>query len=324
MMPCNWHKRGLLIAAPTPQTWAYSHAALPVADELDDGQIDVYYSPRDEACRAHIAVARVQTSENDDALTVAAHEPDPILSPGALGAFDDSGVTMSCLVHTDSGTFLYYTGWTLGVSVPFYFYVGLAIRRPGESAFERVSRAPILERDAVDPYLTASPWVLREKGTWRMWYVSCVDWKVVDGEASHRYHIRYAESDDGVAWRRDGRVSVDFADGSEYAMGRPCVVRDGDRYRMWFAARGKEYRLAYAESLDGVDWIRNDELVGLDPSPESWDAEMLAYPSILDHGGRRYLLYNGNGYGRTGVGYAVAETVDPSAIGELRSRNNEF
>ena len=41
-------------------------------------------------------------------------------------------------------------------------------------------------------------------------------------------------------------------------MGRPCVVHDRDRYRMWFCARGDAYRLAYAESTDGLNWERDD------------------------------------------------------------------
>jgi hypothetical protein len=305
----EWRKRGLLISAPTPQPWAHSHAGLPVADAIDERRVDVYFSPRDEAGRAHVALARIESGADDDALELVAHEPDPVLSPGTLGAFDDSGVTMSCLVHCEQGAFLYYTGWSLGVSVPFYFYVGLAVRRPGEREFERVSRAPILERSAIDPYLTASPWVLRENGRWRMWYVSCVDWHLVDDEAHHRYHIRYAESNDGIEWRREGQVSIDFADDSEYAMSRPCVVRDEDRYRMWFAARGEAYRSAYAESEDGLLWTREEGVGGIQPSAEGWDAEMVAYPSILDLAGRRYLLYNGKGYGRTGVGYASAQGI---------------
>ncbi|MDH5276133.1 MAG: hypothetical protein OEW88_06890, partial [Gammaproteobacteria bacterium] len=31
------------------------------------------------------------------------------------------------------------------------------------------------------------------------------------------------------------------------------------------------------------------------------------YAFIFDHDGKRYMLYNGNGYGRTGFGLAVAE-----------------
>jgi hypothetical protein len=138
-----------------------------------------------------------------------------------------------------------------------------------------------------------------------MWYVSCSGWEMVDGSPRHRYHVRYAESDDGIAWRREGRVAIDYADPDEYAMGRPCVVKDGETYRMWFSARGGGYRLAYAESPDGLVWTRRDADAGLDPSGDGWDSEMVTYPAVLDVGGTRYLLYNGNGYGRSGVGYAV-------------------
>jgi hypothetical protein len=41
-------------------------------------------------------------------------------------------------------------------------------------------------------------------------------------------------------------------------------------------------------------------------SSGEWDAQMQAYPSVFDHDGSRYLLYNGNDYGRSGVGWAVA------------------
>jgi len=32
---------------------------------------------------------------------------------------------------------------------------------------------------------------------------------------------------------------------------------------------------------------------------------MVEYPCMIDYRGRRYMLYNGNDYGRTGVGLAV-------------------
>ena len=101
-----------------------------------------------------------------------------------------------------------------------------------------MSAAPLLERSSVDPYLTASPWVILENGRWRMWYVSCTGWDNVGGRARHSYHIRYAESADGLAWERDGTVCIDFAGPDEHAISRPCVIRDGDVYRMWFSARG--------------------------------------------------------------------------------------
>jgi hypothetical protein len=306
----TWRKRGLLTGPPQGLPWAHSHAALPTPTASDGRAADLYYSPRDAHGRAHVACARVEAAPGDG-LQVVAHESEPVLSPGALGTFDDSGTTVSCVLDGDAGTLLYYTGWTRGVTVPFYFYVGLAQRPFGARRFERVSRAPLLERTAVDPFLTASPWVLRDDGVWRMWYVSCTGWEPSGDSAQpprHHYHLRYAESADGVAWRRTGHVAVDFADEREHAISRPCVVREGDRYRMWFAARGESYRIGYAESRDGLRWDRDDDrATGLEPSRAGWDSEMMAYPTLLDVGDNRHMLYNGNGYGATGIGYATWE-----------------
>ena len=81
---------------------------------------------------------------------------------------------------------------------------------------------------------------------------------------------------------------------------------------MWFCSRATRdiatYRIRYAKSRDGVTWERKPvEFVGLDVSSSGWDSEMVCYPHVFDHKGKRYMLYNGNGYGRTGFGLAVLE-----------------
>ena len=45
--------------------------------------------------------------------------------------------------------------------------------------------------------------------------------------------------------------------------------------------------------------------MGIDVSEEGWDSEMIAYPFVWEHKGQRYMAYNGNGFGRSGFGYAV-------------------
>ena len=76
---------------------------------------------------------------------------------------------------------------------------------------------------------------------------------------------------------------------------------------MWFCSRGEAYRIRYAESTDGLTWSRRDERAGIDVSASGWDAEMIEYPCVFDHSGRRYMLYAGNGFGRTGFGLAVLD-----------------
>jgi hypothetical protein len=140
-----------------------------------------------------------------------------------------------------------------------------------------------------------------------MWYLSCTEWLIENGTPKHKYHIKYAESLDGIEWKHRGDVAIDFKDSEEYAISRPSVMKDADRWRMWYSYRGDRYRIGYAESSDGVSWTRLDGTAGIDASPSGWDSEMIEYPFVFDHRGSRYMLYNGNDYGRSGFGLAVLE-----------------
>ncbi len=304
MAVSGWRRLGLLgnLAGSTP--WAVTHAALPAVDPIAPGQWALYVSCRDSQGRARIGRCRLTL---DPGPAVSPLESAPVLDLGALGAFDDNGVTASCIVTRGSEKYLYYTGWTLGVTVPFYLFVGLAIGRDDGGVFERASDAPILPRGPSDAYLTASPSVLVENGQWRMWYVSGTGWERMDNGVRHYYNIRYCESADGVQWERPSALAIDYGEPGEHAFGRPCVVRDADAYRMWYCHRGERYRIGGAESPDGRTWRRRDREMGLVASGSGWESDMVAYPWVFDWRGRRYMLYNGNDYGRTGIGLALWE-----------------
>jgi hypothetical protein len=139
-----------------------------------------------------------------------------------------------------------------------------------------------------------------------MWYGSTVSWGPGFGDMTHA--IRHATSPDGRAWtRRPDPVLVPEGP-DESIVVRPIVVRDRDRFRMWFSARGSKYRLGYAESEDGLAWERRDDEAGLVPSGSGWDSSEIAYPHVFDCAGSRWLLYNGDGFGRTGIGLATLES----------------
>lgn len=298
-MTAVWSKRGRLCDGPGNVAWARTHAALPVVDVRANGGCRVYFSARDERGRARIGWADTSLREGSWAPCQT-----PALDLGPLGGFSDSGVTSSCVVTMNGAKYHFYTGWSLGVTVPFYLSAGLAVSDDDGATFRPVSNGPLLERNDIDPFLTASPWVLVENGIWRMWYVSGLAWVMTNGKPVHKYHIRYAESRDGLVWDRRGVVCIDFKDNGEYAIARPCVVRDGGTYRMWYAYRGDRYRIGYAESSDGVVWTRLDEDAGIDVSPGEWDGDMVEYPIVVDVNGRRLMLYNGDDYGKTGIGFA--------------------
>jgi hypothetical protein len=126
--------------------------------------------------------------------------------------------------------------------------------------------------------------------------------------------IHYAESDDGMEWRRLGRAAIPQRH-EEEATARPSVLIEDGLYRMWFCHRGSRdyrdgadsYALGYAESRDGLTWERRDEEAGLTVPRGGYDDAMQAYPNVLRHNDRLYLFYNGNGFGREGIACAIWE-----------------
>ena len=305
-----WQKCGILVAPDPSVPWRQSHAQLPVvvsAPGEGRDRFHAYFASRDADGRSHIGRASIELGPTPRLLGV---EPEPVLSPGSLGAFDCDGVYPACLVAMPDGAQrLYYIGWLRGAKSPmFYAAIGLADAPAGSMRFSRRSRGPIVDRSPVDPCLVTSPSVYADGQMWRMVYVSGLGWYEQDGALHSRYHLKSATSADGLTWTRDGQVAVDFKDAAETNLGRPFVTRTRSGWEMWFCAASAttKYRLAYASSSNGVDWRRCDELAGLSPSadPQAFDSEMVAYPWVVRHNGRDYLFYNGNSFGRDG--FAVA------------------
>lgn len=278
-----------------------THASVPFADLLVDDLYRVYFTTRDKKNQSYTAYIDINILKPNSIVNIST---DPVLYPGALGEFDDSGAMGSWLTRNGDNCYMYYQGWNLGVTVPFRNSIGLALKS-GAERFRRYASGPILDRSMFEPHFTATPCVLIDGLKWKMWYLSCTEWLNEGNSVKHKYHIKYAESDDGINWKREGIVAIDYADETEYAISRPSVVRDGNVWRMWYSYRGPSYRIGYAESFDGILWKRIDAAVGIDVSVKGWDSEMIEYPFVFDHKGQRYMLYNGNEYGKTGFGLAV-------------------
>jgi len=296
----RWEKVGRIFEPAGRAPWMATHAAHPVAWPAGGSRYRIYCSGRDAQGRSQVGAFELDLA---DPKSAGGLTEQPLVGLGELGAFDESGVVNACIVDAGDALYQYVVGWQLLKTVPFTFSSGLAISRDGGASWAKHSRGPLMDRNEVDPFLNAASSVMRDGAVWRMWYTSGVRWAIENGIPKHYYHIKYAESQDGIAWQRTGKVCVDFNDG-EYAIGRPCVVLDGGLYRMWFSYRGAAYRIGYAESRNGTDWTRLDERAGIDVSPDGWDSEMICYASVFRHGDDWYMLYNGNGYGKTGIGLA--------------------
>lgn len=308
----RWIKQGLIFKPEHNFPWMVSHASIPVADAMDDGRLRIYFSSRDDTGRSHPAYIEVDGSNPSRILY---QHNKPILPLGVPGTFDDSGIMPSWIVNDGSTKYLYYLAWNPQVTVSYRLAIGLAISTDGGRSFEKYSEGPICDRDVSEPYFNTAPCVLKEGDRWRMWYVSCTGWRLINNRQEPLYNIKYAESKDGINWSRTGRVCIGYDDFTE-AIGRPCVYVEGGKYKMLYSYRSasdyrtdpaKSYRLGYAESTDGLEWVRLDGQVGIERSSQGWDSEMIEYCYRHNLGNSTYLFYNGNGFGMSGMGYALLE-----------------
>lgn len=299
----KWRKLGRIFQPAGDLDWARSHAANPTAEHIEGDIFRVYFSSRDASNRSSIGCIIIDLANEGRVLEV---PREPVLRPGDLGMFDDCGASVGCILRVGDARYLYYMGWNLAVTVPWKNALGLAVSESDGAPFRRISRFPIMPLDEIDPYTVSYPWVMSEGGRYRMWYGSNLRWGPEKKDMLHV--IKYAESSDAVHWEKHDRVVIDSQSAEENAICRPCVLREADNYQMWFCSRGEKYRIQHAKSDDGISWTRLGQDQGIDVSAQGWDSEMIEYPCVFDHGGRRYLLYAGNSFGATGFGLAVQET----------------
>lgn len=309
-----WEKCGLLFNADNRIGKEFSnYAQIPFFDILNENVWRIYYSSRTSDVISYPFSIDVEAKNPRNILRIG---DKPILTLGDPGTFDDNGITVSSIVNVNDTTkYLYYIGWNRRVSVPYALNIGLAISEDNGNSFRKMFQGAIIDRNKYDPIFATAPCVMINDGLFRMWYVSCLRWDMVEGRSEPVYVIKHAFSKDGINWEINDKICIDSSYAGE-ALGRPWVIKENGIYKMWFSSRGsigyrradgQHYMITYAESVDGLQWTRKPEKCDLVLSQEGWDSEMMEYCSVLNFEGKKYMLYNGNLFGKTGFGLAVSE-----------------
>lgn len=298
----KWQKLGRIFDPDNEYDGLTSHASVPFVDKLKHDVIKIYYTSRYKG-KSYIHALNYNLKESK----IEQIDRMALLGPGKIGEFDFDGVMGCQILEINGCKYVYYIGWNKASSVPFRNAIGLA--KLSNEKISRVYRGPILDRSIYDPCFVASCCVIRRNTQFLMYYVSCIEWKYVDQRLRHYYHIKIAKSKNGFNWTPTGKIAINFKNENEYAISVPRVIVENGIYKMFYSYREdihtKHYMIGYAESKDGYSWSRKDRNMDLQVSECGWDCEMICYPYIFDYAGDRYLLYNGNDYGRTGIGLAV-------------------
>jgi hypothetical protein len=321
MAAMKWRKLGKIFD-PTQYTLpndCSQFAQSPQALEFDDF-VRIYFSTRtvdknNGKYLSHIAFVDMRKNLRD----VIRVSDKPVIALGGLGCFDEHGIFPMNVVRHGAAIYGYTCGWNRRVSVSVDTAIGLAISSDGGLTFQRFGDGPVIAASLHEPCLVGDGFVKVIDGTFHMWYIFGIGWKryAPDAPPDRTYKIGHAVSKDGIIWvKEEARQIVSDRLGTVESQALPTVVKIAGRYHMFFCYRqsfdfrkgeGRGYRIGHAWSNDLSNWTRDDDNPLLEGSPEDWDADMQCYPNVFECGGKFYLLYNGNEFGRFGFGLAVLD-----------------
>lgn len=305
-MSAVWRKLGRLYvpAVEGRHPKLLSHAANPLPIHLDGDTYRVFYSGRDCDNRSSVGAVDIDIVQRE----IIKEHYQPFFEHGPKGSFFADGVSIGNCYVAGNMRYMLFMGWQSPSDQHWRGDVGRLIV-DDNLTLRLDSEVPFMGVDATDALSLSYPWVHQcDDGEYAMWYGSTKTWDAGNGEMIHV--INSATSSDGHFWRRKG-LAVPYVIGIAQAYSRPTVAKNSrNGFDMWFSYRsgnGEKYRIGFATTEASGGWRLDLNAAGIDVSDEGWDSEMIEYPFVFDHKGERYMLYNGNGYGRSGFGLAILE-----------------
>lgn len=297
----------------------FGYAQSPQTLELNDS-IRVYFSTRKKQPNGKfVSLIQYVDFSKDFSKTIQTSKHE-VIGLGKLGTFDEHGIFPINVCQHDNRILAYTTGWTRRNAVSVDTGIGLAESKNHGDTFERLGDGPVLTTSLNEPFLVCDGFVKHYLGQFHMFYIYGKNWQVfTPGQAPERtYVIGHATSNDGINWQKTNKQLITQTDENE-CQALPTVIEVNNKYHMLFCYRNaydfrknpkNGYRLGYAFSEDLIHWHRQDDQVGISPSHDDWDSDMMCYPHLCKINETIFLLYNGNEFGRYGFGLAELEHVD--------------
>ena len=307
MINLNWKKKSKIYVPDETISHFHTHATRPIPIKICNKVLRIYFTSRTQEDKPLPTFIDVDINNPENILHIN-HEL--LMDFGQLGTFDDSGITATCIIPHKTWHWVYYVGWKIRrYNTTFEPSIGICKYTNDGKKFERLFEGPILAQDIHHPIFVAGPFVMQQNNIFKMWYCSGTDWILTANKPEPIYRIHYAESTDGINWQPHPKPAIDYQYHGE-VLSAPWVVYCNQQYHMWYSTRGiskqnRFYKIGYASSSNGIDWVRQDHLVNIKCSATGWDSEMICYPAFIQHQQNIYMFYSGNDVGKGGIGYAI-------------------
>ncbi|WP_417749904.1 hypothetical protein [Rosistilla oblonga] len=243
----DWERTGPLFGSGAPGSFDAKWCVLPHAVKFGDAQWHLYYTGNAGRGVGLSSFPGLGVATSSDGINWTRSDRPPVLAPsGEYGTPDAIGIAGGSLIAVDQPDgskqwWFYYTGCpTTGKAHALNQQKTICLA-VSDDGIHWEKRGAVMVRNPERDYeniAVAGPVVLRDDdGMYRMWYSAI-------GTRWGFYSIAYAESDDGIHWRRgvesdDNLQLTPNGSGWEKQMVEyPTVIREGDHLRMFYCGNG--------------------------------------------------------------------------------------
>lgn len=291
-----------------------SHSKGPTALVLND-RVRIYFSTNKLSGKdSNYVSSHIRFADFDlDLVKAFSIAETDVISLGETGTFDEHGIfPFTPFIDSEENIYAYLTGWSRRVSVSIDCAVGLSISLDSGKSFKRIGSGPVLSQTPSEPFLIADPFPLYVKeGRTFVYYIYGDKWVYDTSQKIYErvYRITMAMTSDFIKYERKSRYIVPVLSDDE-VQAYPTVMIIKNTFHMLFCYRKtfdfrenkqNSYKLGYAFSSDGLNWVRDDSLIDDSVSLVNHDDEMMAYPCLFRVNEKIHLLYNGNSFGKNGI-----------------------
>lgn len=279
--------------------WCASHLSLPFCIPQNATEYRVFFSSRDSDQRSH--VGWVDVVFNSDHSFKTSFGTSPVVCPGNAGTFDEHGVSGSYFEIVDKRLRVWNFGWQRLQGKAWSNAIGLA----EISIYDAESTAEntlIIKSNEFEQHGLAYPYIISQNSIRHLFYGAFDLYGVPSLNEPYSFISKRAEIGDD--FRLSDRSPMIAHLNGKSAQSRPCIIRDGSGYRAWVSVKGDKYEICSAYSLDLRNWYWSDEGYDLRPNGLNEESQEVCYSHVVDFMDSRLMFYNGDGFGKSGIGIA--------------------
>lgn len=273
-----------------------NYSSNPVLISLRNGQLRIFFNSRDIKNRSSIySIDFFPKTLKPDYGSVSLQH-----LYGVENSYFSHGISIGQLFSLNGEICLSVMGWKNPEDRHWEGRIGY-IPLDEDGNLTKLSTHPWMDLDQEDPISLSYPAVFEDADSKSIWYGSTYTWDSGNGEMVHVLKEAKLAHDGRVI---KGDKIMPYVLGSAQAFSRPAIVRIENILLMAYSYRGNttKYRIGFMQI---GDMSTASHLNGITPfltSNNSWESEMVEYPSFFYLNDQLYMLYNGNSFGKTGIG----------------------